>query len=163
MPDGETGDLYRSRLEAKFKFRHQGARNMRFDLILYRHMRAPTGLILRDKERCKAIGYFGTNSVQLIAPNTERHTTPQRHKTNKRRLRCDILRDLPDMGRQFVLNRHRQVMKQRQMRAQHIAIRRIVPPPKPIKIGKISITHQRGHDQRNRPPGRAGRLDQIST
>ncbi len=63
MPDGKPGDLQRARLEAKFKFRHQGARDRRLDLVLNGHMWAPTGLILRNEEWSKAIGDIGADRV----------------------------------------------------------------------------------------------------
>ena len=112
------------------------------NLVLYSDVQFWWRLILRNQKPSKGIGKPSTHGKQFGAVYVERHCIAQQHHIykmrNRRGIVCDERRQSGSDLRQVAW---RQVMKQRDMRIDEIAIRRKVRAPESIGPCLIDLTH----------------------
>ena len=148
MPRRQPRNDQRTRMELGFERGEERLGNHRLGLVLDRHMRPPARLILRDEHCGKRFGKVATRLFKRVAANAISNAVTKRHQTIdhcRRRWRAGFF---AQATKQFSLTRRRQMMKQRQMRAQDVAFGRKMRATLAIKPSKIGVTKQRRNDNR---------------
>ena len=145
-PGGKPREGERARCEIGGQFGKQHARNCGIDLVLNSDVRPPARSILRDQQRVEPIGEPGTDRGKLDALDTIGDTPPERDQRRKPGNGSCRATFIAQRVAQFALRRRRQMMKERQMRAQHIAFGRKMRAPQRIGPREVGRAEQGRHD-----------------
>jgi hypothetical protein len=111
-------------------------------------MRSPCRLILWDQESGKSFSDIIARGFECGTAHAVSHAVTKRHQPINHRRRCSGTGCLSQSPQQFAFTGWRQMMKQRQMRAKLITLRREMRAAFAIEPRKIQVPKQGRNDNR---------------